>query len=203
MLEARSFPQLYPGLCGRQEHQHKALQLVGAPDTRYTLCEQRGHQSTFNPLQLNLSPETSSPSTPLAVNSHQQHGHGSPTTQAPRRRARPGLVPALLACLPEHCGDIHASAKAGWQEAGQESSGDGSRGAGGAGTSAPSGCPMCDSPVPQRAVRRAQRQGCEQQGHSRGCHLLQECSSSIKDPVTQGTAGLQSANSQKGSRAEL
>lgn len=62
---------------------------------------------------------------------------------------------------------------------------------------------MCDSLVPQRAVRRAQRQGCEQQGHVGGCHLLQVCSSSIKDPVTQGPAGVQSANSQKGLRAEL
>lgn len=47
VLEARSFPQLYPSLCSRQELQHKALQSVGAPDTRYTLCEQRGHQRTF------------------------------------------------------------------------------------------------------------------------------------------------------------
>lgn len=45
--EVRSFLLLFPGLCGRQELQHDALQSAGAPDTRYTLCEQGGHQSTF------------------------------------------------------------------------------------------------------------------------------------------------------------
>lgn len=45
--EVRSFLPLFPGLCGRQELQHDALQSAGAPDTRNTLCEQGGHWSTF------------------------------------------------------------------------------------------------------------------------------------------------------------
>lgn len=143
-----------PGLCLRQDPFHSSTQASAAGRSSSTKhCSQWGHltpdtpsvsrevtRAPSNPLRLNLPPETSSPSTPSAVNSHQQQGHASPTTQPLRRRARPELVPALLACLPEHCGDIHASAKAGWQEAGQESSGDGYGGAGGAGTSAPSGC---------------------------------------------------------------
>lgn len=143
-----------PGLCLRQDPSHSSSQASAAGrSSRTKHCSQWGHltpdtpsvsrevtRAPSNPLRLNLPPETSSPSTPLAVNSHHQHGHGSPSTQPAMCRAHPGLMPALLACLPELCGDIHASAKAGWQEAGQESSGDGSRGAGGAGTSAPSGC---------------------------------------------------------------
>lgn len=203
-----------PGLCLRQDPFHSPVQASAAgrsPSIKH--CSQWGHltpdtpsvsrevtRAPSNPPQLNLSPETSSPSTPLAVNSHQQHGHASPATQAPRRRARPRLMPALLACLPEHCGDItplprqagRKLAKRALEMAPEEQVelGHPHRAA----------APTCDSPVPQR---RAQRQGCEQQGHSRGCHLLQVCSSSIKDPVTQGTAGLQCANSQKGLRAEL
>lgn len=144
-----------PGQSLRQDPSHSSIQASAAGRSSSTKhCSQWGHLTPdtpsvsrevtgapSDPLQLNLSPETSSPSSPLAVNPHQQHGHASPTTQAPRRRARPGLMPALLTCLPEHCGDIHASAKAGWQEVGQESSGDGSRGAGGAGTATPRGCP--------------------------------------------------------------
>lgn len=143
-----------PGLCLRQDPFHSSIQASAAgrsPSTKH--CSQQGHltpdtpsvsreviRAPSNPLQLNLSPETSSPSIPFAVNSHHQHGHASLTTQPPRCRAHPRLMAALLASLPEHCGDIHGSAKAGWQEAGQESSGDGYRGAGGAGTPAPSGC---------------------------------------------------------------
>lgn len=95
-----------PGLCLRQDPFHSSSQASAAGRSSSTQhCSPWGHLTLeivsvsrevteHTPLQLNLPPDATSPSTPLAGNSHHQHGHGSPTTQPPRRRACPGLMPA-------------------------------------------------------------------------------------------------------------
>lgn len=145
-------------------------------------CSQWGHPIPDTPSvsrevtgapQRSLTPETRSPST-LDNEPHHHHHPLSPTAQPARCKACHRLVQALLACLPEHCRDIHTSAKTAWQEAGQESNGDGYSRSGGAGTSTQSSCLCVRQPLFCSTIVH-QAQGAvvvRSRSIQHGCHLL-------------------------------
>lgn len=137
-----------PGQCLRLDPFYHSSQASAAGRSSSTMhCSQRGHLTPETPsasrevtgapsnhLQMNLPPETTSPSTPDSETPPATaHSAPPPNPQGAKHCHR--LVRMLLACRPERCRDVRTSAKTAWQEAGQESTGDGYSGSGGAGIS--------------------------------------------------------------------